>query len=369
MEAVYAKAVITDNWSLLNGIQEYLNKPVYWYCLSKGGMNEHVGNALLDAFTDETSNIITAKEMGKIREGRQKYADSKAERLNHALKLDPNYLPALYRCAIQMPTLDEQLQELERIAEIDNYNAKPYYMMAILKFNSIVKGRKVTEESDLNAFPMSDEEWKSVSDLIAKGNTRPEYSATLVEVPSTRDIKVSTGGNVWPDAAVRNVLCLSINEMLPSLVLDGAPVSMSVSAVSRQFARQACWKALELNRKGRKTEALETLQVMYGYSDKYAASTPNRMIQFLNAASVRSITRHAEIVVQQNPANRERLLELNQDRLAWRESIESFKPAMEKSLITVRSVKVSPKEYLQYNDFSVEEEAVQKALKRLGLTN
>ena len=294
-------------------------------------------------------------------------ASSNRKLLERALAVDPNYLPAIYRYALTKPTHEQQMQALEDIAKIDMDNAKPYYIMALLKFGWIREGRLPTKESQYTAFAMTGEEWDSVTELIKQGNARPVLRATTARIPSVSDIRVSTGGKVWPDAAVQSNLETTLNEMNLG-DLDVMPWTITFNAVSRQLLRDAAQRAREFYWKGERDKALETLDTAYRFCDKFASCEPHRVIPILVAHAMRSIAEHAEVQIQQVPANRARLLELYNRKIADRKALKAFAPLLERQSVTLKDVKTSPSEGLLYIDYQAEEELATRMLMDLGFT-
>ena len=90
--------------------------------------------------------------------------------LERVLTIDAHYLPALYAYALTKPTHELRMGALKQLASVDSENAEPYYLMAVELFTHYTAGRHVSEASDFNAFDLTQAQWRSISDLINKGN-------------------------------------------------------------------------------------------------------------------------------------------------------------------------------------------------------
>ncbi|MEN6520901.1 MAG: hypothetical protein ABFD46_07100 [Armatimonadota bacterium] len=287
-DAIYAKAVLTDNLKLIEQSAQLVpSDPVYVFQQISYG-----------TLADLTYEMISNQDAEKRK---QRETQSLLDKI---YAIAPNYLPALYLDVVNKPTLEEKLAALEKIAEIDKDNARPYYLMAELKLGSYTKGRRPTVESGNTACPLTKDELKDVLDLIRKGNARPALSLTLLRVPSADDIKVSIKGKVLPKEAVESFLATNTNVFYEYGL---APTS---NVFARQICRQIRWESKQLSLKGRKDEALDFIGAGHAFADKVAAEKPYRMITFLVGSTMHSILRKAESDILDASADKDRIAEL-----------------------------------------------------------
>ncbi|MDO8682458.1 MAG: hypothetical protein Q7N50_03130 [Armatimonadota bacterium] len=348
-DALYAKASLLDDDDLISQAAKLdPNDPVYLYRQTFSG-----------------SGILRLFAMGEEKNDQR---PNTRLLLKKCIAIDPNYLPARYAIALQELDYDQAKQELEKIAEIDKSNAKPYYVMAFLRYRLITRGNKVIPESDGCAFSLSKSEWAEVLELLKQGNSRPELRATQARLPSSRDIRVVTDGNIWPKAAVDSYMYLYLNDIL-SGGLEEMPCGFPTGAQARQIARQAMWEAKKAYKNGNRAEGMEMLSVVHDFADKYASSKPNRFIPFLVASAVHNILWKTQEDILQSAGDMRSLEKMRLRRAEWKRAIKLCMPLISKTSVNVPDVKISPKQTLQYTDFAAEEEGVEEILKLLSLHN
>ncbi|MEN6372460.1 MAG: hypothetical protein ABFD64_10665 [Armatimonadota bacterium] len=353
-DAINAKAVLTNNPKLLAQSAKLVpTDPVYIFqpCLWK------IDTDLGDLAQEAPSSTDCEKLMQDVEKRKQGEVAKARKLLDKVYLVSPNYLPALYLDALNKPTLEEKLAALEKIAEIDKDNAKPYYNMAELKFGSLTRGKRTTEESSNYAFPLTTDELKDVLDLIRKGNAEPALITTLLRVPSVENIKVSIKGKVLPKEAVESMLMININE--DEVFRD---VSQINNAIARQISRQISWEAKQLALKDRKDEALDLIDVGHAFADNVAAEKPYRGMPFLVGSGMHSILRKAESDILDASADKDRLAKLKKQEEAWKNGVTSFQAILGQLI-------ASPKDLVHYISYNLEESTVADALKKLNLIN
>lgn len=287
--------------------------------------------------------------------------------LERSLKADPNYLPALYALAMSEATHQQRMEALQGLTRIDANNAEPYYLMAMESFFEITKGRKITAATDRDAFEMSQQEWTQVSDLIEKGNARSVFEWRAPASPSTRDVRITYKGKVWPEQAVQGFAQLTLHTDYLAETADSrfSPLSISGNAYWRQLARQAMWAARNASKSGDNDRALHYLTVMMGCGRKYAGCKPERMTTFLVGECIWQIAGStAEEVLEKKP-DATMLTDLRSKKAEWKAGCNQLPALLKRSNITVKSIKISREEYLTYNDYAVEEAGVRKIVASL----
>ena len=282
--------------------------------------------------------------------------------LERALRADPAYLPALYAYATTKPTHDSRMQALNWLAALDADNAEPYYLMAIEQHCHVATdGKRPQPDDDLGAFTLSLEEWQPIFDLIEEGNRRPEFTWRVPSLPSPQDVRVTSGGNSWPQAAVTSFLPLGME-------LWGSPGDVQfdphavTGAIWRQLARQAVWASRLASKSGDSTRALSYLTVMMDLGYKSAGCKPERMGPLLMGKAIWD-TGEDEAVRILGPGNNEAAVsKLEAEKGAWKSACQQCGPLLEKTNVTVKQVRISRSEYLTYNDYAIEEAGMKRIL-------
>jgi hypothetical protein len=348
-EALYAKCnfswTMWDSNLMQNAAALNPNDPVYSYQLYTDGILSGIFPP--DAFVASRKTWYQRQRKG----------------LDALLTKHPDYLPALYLRVFKLSSLDEKIKELERIAQLDKDNAKPYYIMATQSYNAFKVGRTFTEETKHQAYPLSDAEWNVIAQYLQQGNEQPELRATLARTPSAQDIKVAINGKQWPQVAVECQTSYNLNKQ--GFALDD---SFPTNTELLQIVRQAYWKAEEYSKQGRSADALEVIKITEEFTKKFASSEPRRLLIFLIAHSMMSNCQTGEKEILQALNDKEGLQELEQRRAVWKNSIKACKEVMDKSTVVVKKVMVSPGEPLTYSDSSVEQAGVTRILEDLGIT-
>ena len=356
-DAIAAKALLSSQNSdkLLRQAAAITPKdPLYWYLLAE---NYNSLYRSLDFPESGASKLIKST------------TERSRQLLEQSLAIDPNYLPALYAYAASKPTHNLKMQALGKIADLDTDNAKAYYMMAIEQYCALTKDRHITKESDSTAFDMTDSEWASVIDLIHKGNERPILHAVGGRLPSTRDISITTGGKRWPDAAVQSILKLSIWTYYSGTANApvGTGMDMSSNAISRQIARQAAWQAKLMTERGTATDAIQMLEDIRGYAYKFSALEPNDMDAFLVGDAIRALAGEELSILFKQTGDKEQLNQLQEEDREWKNAVKKCASLLNKEQVTIKSIRISPTDYLQYNDHDTEEAGMLEILLLLGL--
>lgn len=338
-DALYAKAVLTDKRELLREAAKLNPKdPVYLYRLVP----------LLSG--DE----IPQEAMKKARKA-----------LDQVLAVDPNYLPALYRQAKLQPTPDEQIKALELIAGIDKDNAKPYYLMAVVRYRAINKGRRIAPESGDIAFSMTAQEWASVEDFIKLGNNRPLLRSTAARVPSVEDIRVAVNGKIMPGSMVEPLIqMVLVGDMTASFEDWPGGLGFEVNASMRQLARQAKWEAEIDAKAGRIDDAIDTLEAIRTASKKWAASPPHWIMVFLTAKALHNISVETEIGILKDTDQKAKLEELQREKADWQLVSDKSSELMKEM---ERKKAVPPFDKMNYFDRDTEEAGMAKILTEFGL--
>jgi hypothetical protein len=280
--------------------------------------------------------------------------------LEAALRIDADYLPALYAYVMSKAEFEQRMGGLAWLAAKDPDNAEPYYLMAFEQFTALSKGREVTEASDKEAFELSPQEWQSICDLIGKGNRCRTFEWRTARAPSTRDIQISTRGRLWPAQAAASY-CEESN-------LGGTadsrydPHAMLSGAVARQLARQAKWAARAASKSGDDAKALRYLTVIMDFGSKYSLCEPLRMLPFLVGDAIWAISeREAENVLKKT-GDKTALEKLTAQKLARKAACKQLMPLMNKYVVHVNDIRVSKTDRLFYNDPAIEEAGMGKIL-------
>jgi hypothetical protein len=280
--------------------------------------------------------------------------------LELALRVDPDYLPALYAYAMSKPSHDKRMQALDWLVIKDADNAEPYYLMAIERFFATMKNRKLTAASNWEAWDMSHQEWGRISDFVEKGNRCSTFEWRAVQVPSARDLKLSTRGRLWPARAVENTL---------KSVLDvyGGTAEWCYRPQSRgsYFQGDACqakWASRAASKAGDSEAALRYLTVMMDRSYKIASCKPERMECFVQMMLEWEVAETAAIELYKKSNNLAAVRKLRAEEPVWQRACEQCAQLLARQSITVKSVKVSRKDYLTYNDYAIEEAGMKKIL-------
>lgn len=347
-DAIYAKSVLTQNKDLLRECARIDPSDPTCYYLQANYDREWMVQWLENFDGKE----LQEKEKEALRDFKRSQSF-----LEKALTADPNYLPALYKYAVNKPTVEQRMQSLERIALIDKDNGWAYYQMALVQYGVIFTGRNATKESNMEAFPMSDEEWNSIAELLEKANSRPVFAPPVERIPSVQDVRVTLNEKALPKAALESLLTLS----------QGDFIRFPFNARNRQIARQAAWHARFLNRQGRKDAATEVLKVAQEFSDTVSRTQPYDIITLLVGRAMKSVANHAEKQILQVPPDRDRLLELERQRLLWAKQRPILKDTMHKYRVQVEGVLFSKDEPFFYIDLGIEEAGVKRVLMNLGI--
>ena len=352
-EAIAAKAFVTDNRSLLRSATDACpNDAKYWYMTARGQ---------LPSWFVSDGDISAPSVTVALARGRAL--------LERSLKCDPHYLPALYAYATSEPMHDQRIKALRSLAALDSDNAEPCYLLAIEEFRDITRGRKITEVSDHEAFQMSQSEWQTVSDLIEQGNNRPCFEWRTAATPNTTDLVISVHGKKWPAAAVKSYaeLYSTICGGSADAALD--PHGMCTGSIWRQLARQANWAAKEASKNGDNAKALHYTSVMMNLGYRYAACKPERMMPLLMGRAIWGISKSGAVDTLAKTKDDAGLRKLEAEEKAWKDAIGQCMPLMKSYTVTVRSIKISPTEYLTYNDSAIEEAGVKEILAGLPTRN
>ena len=283
--------------------------------------------------------------------------------LERALAADPDYLPALYAYATTKPTHEQRMQALLDLAERDQENAKPYYVMAVEEYKHLVQDRKTLAETDREAIRMDSEEWQKVLQYIRKGNERSVFSARMVCAPSVDDIAVATGGKTWPRETARKVVSAGIIADQSAAGPDGAPFAFAFSAVARELALQAKWEAKKAAENGNTDDALDMLHTIRAFADRYAHAEPEQMIPFLVAKAVRDITGEQEEKIARDVGDDERVQLLEKECRIWKDASSNLLEVFQKNVQLTTDIPISPTECLELSDVEAEQEAMKKLLK------
>jgi hypothetical protein len=364
-DALYARfALNLDTKALRMAARVNPAEPVYWYRLATAsgslvgtpfGESEALENAAFPGYWESLSASQRKRAERLLRERRSL--------LEFALAADPNYLPALYTYAVSKPTYEQRMAALDKTAAADTQNAKPYYLMALLRYDHLSNGRKWLAKEQ--AYQLSQQEWAPVVDLIRKGNARAAFRATHGRLPSMADVRVSTNDNPWPAAAAASIAQTMMNDLWSGGIAE-APGSFQFSPRARQLVRQTAWQAKVMAKQGKRAEALEMLQVMHSFGDKMAVSEPYRVISLTIGMAMRSMAFFAEKQILTTPADKPRRDLAEKQAAEWRKMLTGYLEHPTE-LITVKSIKTSPSEHLQYIDFAAEEQQVAEMAKKLGL--
>lgn len=343
-EAIAAKGILASDEKLLRTAAEIApNEPSYWYLLAR-----HVGYFSPAMYGWDEASVPSNPRHRAL--------------LERTLRVDPSYLPALYSYAMSKPTHEERMRALEMLATKDPDNAEPYYLMALECFRDITEGRKITEASDREAFEMSQKEWEQVSCYIEEGNACGAFVWRKAEVPSTRDLHVSTHGKLWPARALQNHIRITFNYFGATADSSGCPQEIGGGAVWRQLSRQAKWAAKAADKAGDKTRGLHYLKVMMDCAHKYAGCQPEQTIPLLVGGAIWMISESTAVEIYKRSNDLDAVKKLRAEEAAWKSAFKQCMPLLKKYDIKVKSVKTSRTEYLSYNDYSIEEAGIRKIL-------
>lgn len=282
-----------------------------------------------------------------------------AKLLKQALKLDPNYLPALYQSAMLKPSVDEQLKDLEHIADIDKDNAKPYYLMAVLLYRHLTDGKEPIPESDGMAKPISEQDWSRIIGYIKQGNSRPSLRATKARIPALNSIEVYSSNKKWPRKAVESTFVM-MNEYTWDRGFADYPFDLVSCMIVRQLTVQSHWHSRHLNTQGNRAAALDELATIHGFGDKIAATEPFKMTFLQTGAAINRIAWDAEFKMGQS----DELLKSN--ILKW-SVVPEPKPKSADYIVDVKDVYILAGQNLAYIDCQKEADDVLQLLKKLGL--
>lgn len=364
-DALYVKASLdgSDKAALLRQAAR-LNPsdPVYYYRMYPQG---------LDAMAMDMAQIpgvllADSKEREQVEAESRKAWRVARLALEKSLAVDPNYLPSLYAYAMTKPTYEQKMQGLQRIASVCPDNAEPYYVMADLACREATKDKKgAGKESDYTAFDMTDAQWNGVLDLLRKGNSCPVLRITMARAPSVRDVRVTTCGKAWPEAATTNLLWMAMIDLGPS---PFPCVPGTTNAAVRQIARQASWEARKAYWRGDRHKALEMIHVVREFTTRMTTSQPYGLVRLLTGRCASSIVTSAEVQILQIPPDRTRLLQMHQEKVRWNRMMrEDAQAVLKASTVTVKDIMLSPKQPLMYPDHAVESAGVEKMLRKVEL--
>ncbi len=372
-DALYAKALImNDVRPLKEAAKLDPSDPVYAYAVavwtprgSDRTAPEYLETVALnpEKFTSDKTSDQLQKDRAALQERRQWLAAS--------IAADPNYLPALYLYAVTKPTHEQRLRALEHIASLDKDNAKPYYIMALIQFDKVVRGKKVIEESKMGAYPVTQAEWMSVLNYLKIGNARKVFQATPCRAPSVSNLKVYTdgqapnqSGQAWPSDSVKNYLQFMVDDVMPG-GFSGAPSSFALPPFVTQIARQTMWQARELKKANKVQEALDMLQIIQDFGSKYVVAQPYRVRTLNCGATIKSIAYTSESETLEGSKDKKALERAAQMQLTWQ--ILTQDPVPDNLWVQDKAVKISATDNLQYPDLKAEVEYVASQLKKPGL--
>lgn len=284
--------------------------------------------------------------------------------LENALLVDPNYLPALYLYAAGKPTHEQRMAALERLASLDASNARPYYALALEQYETVAASRDaVTLESGIRVAVMSEEEWKPILDYLRKGNKRARLTFAQPRVPSTRDIRVCTGGKAWSPRVLADTEITILEAMQGMSETSPWRSGFGFGARASRLAGEACWQVRTASG-DRLDDALEALAVVERFGEICAASEPRRQAAFSVGAWIKNLALRAESPLV---SSGEKAESISQAVRTWTDASESLDRSMPEPLVEISGLGVLPRDTLVCVDHVEEAKAVTEALRGLGL--
>lgn len=344
-EAIAAKGIFENSEKLLRYAAETSpNNPRYWYLLARC----YSLNLSIDTWGFMSGNSDSQYRL----------------LLERSLRVDPDYLPALYAYAMSRPSHEQRMQTLNLLTAKDPDNAEPYYLMAIESFKEITKNRKAVDTRGYYAYQMLQQEWDQISGLIEKGNACSVLQWRTTELPSTRDLAIRTRGKAWPANAVKNWLALS-HDLFGDTGDSRYRPQRGLNACWRMLASEADLIATGASKTGDNAKAMRYLEVAMDLGYKLAFSEPERYMSWSAGYGTWSIAQKPAVEILKRSGDMQAAWALDKERVAWREGVHQCLGLIEAYSVTIKDVKLSRTDYLSYNDYSKEEAFMKRILSGL----